>query len=82
MADMGMASTAEIDALEAATGTAADCQFLELMIRHHEGALPMAEAVIELGSVARVQQVAQTMSTNQSAEIDAMAAAQARLGCS
>lgn len=82
MADMGMASPEELTALEAATGTAADCQFLELMIRHHEGALPMTEAVIELGSVPRVQQVAGVMNTNQSAEIDAMTSMQARLGCS
>ena len=44
---MGMASADEIAALEAATGQEADCLFLELMIRHHEGAIPMAAAVIE-----------------------------------
>ena len=55
---MGMASADEIAALEAATGQEADCLFLELMIRHHEGAIPMAEAVIELGSEPRVLEVA------------------------
>ncbi|WP_159499211.1 DUF305 domain-containing protein [Microbacterium sp. 18062] len=81
MTEMGMASAAELAELESATGTAADCLFLELMIRHHEGALSMTDAVIDLGSIPRVLQVAQTMKTHQGAEIDAMTSAQARLGC-
>lgn len=78
---MGMATDAELAALTAATGTEADCLFLDLMIRHHEGAIPMAEAVIDLGSVPRVRQVAESMRAGQSAEIDAMTAMQARLQC-
>lgn len=78
---MGMASDEELSALRAATGTAADCLFLELMIRHHEGALEMTDAVLERGSVARVLQVAESMRSGQSAEIDAMQAAAERLGC-
>ena len=81
-ASMGMATDAELAELRSATGTALDCQFLTLMIRHHEGAIPMADAVLERGSIARVLQVAETMKTNQTAEIDAMRASQARLGCS
>lgn len=81
MAQMGMASAAELAGLESATGTAADCLFLGLMIRHHEGALSMTDAAIDLGSIPRVLQVAQTMRTNQGAEIDAMTSVQARLGC-
>ena len=42
------------------------------MIRHHEGAIPMAEAVIELGSDPRVLDVAQSIKAGQTAEIDAM----------
>lgn len=80
-AAMGMATDAELDALAAATGSEADCLFLELMIRHHEGAIPMAQAVIDLGSVERVRQVAEAMRAGQTAEIDAMTAMQARLGC-
>ncbi|GAA5202395.1 DUF305 domain-containing protein [Microbacterium jejuense] len=79
---MGMASADEIAALQAATGTAADCQFLTLMIRHHEGAIPMADALLELGSDPRALEVAQAMKTGQTAEIDAMHAVQDRLGCS
>ncbi|QKJ18666.1 DUF305 domain-containing protein [Microbacterium hominis] len=78
---MGMASDAELRDLVAATGTEADCLFLDLMIRHHEGAVPMAEAVIELGSDARVLEVAGAIVTGQTAEIDAMRSIQERLGC-
>ncbi len=78
---MGMASPDEIAALEAATGREADCLFLELMIRHHEGAIPMAEALLELGSDPRALQVAQAIKDGQTAEIDAMESMQARLGC-
>lgn len=78
---MGMASDAELAALDAARGTEADCMFLSLMIRHHEGALEMTDAVADLGSIPRVLQVAETMHTNQSAEIDAMQSVQDRLGC-
>ncbi|MGN8551428.1 UNVERIFIED_CONTAM: DUF305 domain-containing protein [Microbacterium sp. SLM126] len=78
---MGMATDAELAALEAATGQDADCLFLELMIRHHEGAIPMAEALLELGSDPRALQVAQAIKDGQTAEIDAMESMQARLGC-
>jgi uncharacterized protein (DUF305 family) len=81
LAQMGMATDEELDALDEASGTAADCMFLGLMIRHHQGAIEMTDAVLDLGSVPRVLQVAQTMQTNQTAEIDAMTAAQMRLGC-
>jgi uncharacterized protein (DUF305 family) len=78
---MGMATDSELAALREAEGAEADCLFLELMIRHHEGAIPMADAVIELGSVPRVLAVAQSMKDGQTAEIDAMTSAQQRLGC-
>ena len=80
-AAMGMASADELTALQDATGQEADCLFLELMIRHHEGAIPMTEALLELGSDPRALQVAQAMKDGQTAEIDAMQSMQARLGC-
>lgn len=80
-AEMGMATPAELDALRAATGTQADCDFLGLMIRHHQGAIPMSEAVIELGSEPRVLAVAQSIIETQEAEIDRMTSMQERLGC-
>jgi uncharacterized protein (DUF305 family) len=80
-AAMGMASAEEIAALEAATGQEADCLFLELMIRHHEGAIPMATALLELGSDERALEVAQAIENGQTSEIDAMRSIQTRLGC-
>ncbi|WP_345800055.1 DUF305 domain-containing protein [Microbacterium sp. AZCO] len=80
-AAMGMATADEIAQLNAATGAQADCLFLTLMIRHHQGAIPMADAVLELGSVPRVLAVAQSMKQGQTAEIDAMTAMEQRLGC-
>ncbi|MFG6403787.1 DUF305 domain-containing protein [Microbacterium sp. P04] len=79
--EMGMATDAQLADLRSATGTAADCLFLDLMIRHHEGAIPMAQAVIELGDDARVLTVAESMITAQTSEIDAMKSIQNRLGC-
>lgn len=80
-AAMGMASAEEIAALKAATGTEADCRFLTLMIRHHEGAIPMAEALLELGTDPRALEMAQAIENGQTAEIDAMTSIQTRLGC-
>lgn len=82
LAEMGMASDAELDELSALQGQPADCLFLGLMIRHHQGAIPMAQAVIELGDDPRVKEVAGTIVSGQSAEIDAMTDIQSRLGCS
>lgn len=81
MASMGMASTDELAQLDAATGTEADCLYLGLMIRHHEGALPMAEALLELGSEPRALQVADGIIATQSAEIDLMQSLRAGLAC-
>ena len=80
-AEMGMATTDEIDGMRAATGTDADCRFLSLMIRHHEGAIPMAQALVELGSEPRAIQVAQGVIATQSAEIDLMTSLQNNLAC-
>ena len=81
MTQMGMASTAEIDAMRAQTGTAADCTFLRLMIRHHEGAAPMADALLELGHEPRALQVAASIRQTQSAEIGLMTSLRAGLAC-
>ncbi|WP_019178795.1 DUF305 domain-containing protein [Microbacterium yannicii] len=80
-AAMGMASADELADLATATGQEADCLFLELMIRHHEGAIPMAEALQELGTDARALEVAGSIEAGQTAEIDAMRSIQSRLGC-
>lgn len=78
---MGMASAAELTALSHASGKDADCRFLALMIRHHEGAIPMAEALLELGTEPRALTVAESMKNAQQFEIDAMTSMQQRLSC-
>lgn len=81
LTQMGMATDGEIAQLKSETGQAADCLFLSLMIRHHQGAIPMAEAAVELATDARVRAVAASMKATQSTEIDAMTSMQTRLGC-
>ena len=81
-AAMGMASPAELAEMDALTGTAADCMFLSLMIRHHEGAIPMAQALVNVGTDPRAVQVAQGITQTQSAEISIMRSLQERLACS
>src|SRR3546814_12914937 len=78
---MGMATPDQLAELRSATGTEADCLFLELMTRHHRGANPMAEAVVELGSDARVDTVAEGMIAAQTGEIGAMEVNASRMGC-
>ena len=78
---MGMATPAQLDALRAARGAEADCRFLALMIRHHEGAIPMVAAVTELGREPGVLQTARSMAETQGAEIEAMRSIRERLGC-
>lgn len=80
-AQMGMATDAELDEMRAASGTEADCLFLALMIRHHEGALPMARVLRELGSEPRALQVAQGVIATQSAEIELMTSLRRSLSC-
>ncbi|QLD11163.1 DUF305 domain-containing protein [Microbacterium oleivorans] len=79
--EMGMATPAQLAELDSATGSAADCLFLGLMIRHHQGAIPMAQALVELGSDPRALQVAGGIVQTQSAEIDLMRSLQQQLGC-
>ena len=81
-AQMGMATDEQLKQLAAASGTAADGQFLELMIRHHEGAIDMVDAIEELGSNANVLDLAGKMAATQTSEISAMQSLQSRFGCS
>jgi uncharacterized protein (DUF305 family) len=68
----GMANSAEIAALRQATGTALDVQFLQLMLRHHEGGLPMMEYGAEHGETSVVRGLANTMVKTQSSESELM----------
>jgi uncharacterized protein (DUF305 family) len=68
----GMATAAQIDELESATGDAAVRLFLTLMIAHHEGGLDMADAVLVRTDVPQVLSLATGIRTAQQAEIIAM----------
>lgn len=64
----GMASTEEMDALRKARGPALDTLFLQLMLRHHEGGVPMLDYAAEHASTEQVRLLATTMSATQQGE--------------
>jgi uncharacterized protein (DUF305 family) len=68
----GLATDAEVAALDAATGDDAVRLFLTLMIAHHEGGVAMADAVLARTDVPQVVTLAQGIRRAQQAEIDAM----------
>jgi uncharacterized protein (DUF305 family) len=68
----GMATPEEINRLEDAPPAEADRQFLYLMIRHHRGAIPMAEAVLERTDRPEVRQLAKAIAASQRQEIRLM----------
>jgi uncharacterized protein (DUF305 family) len=65
----GMATQAEVDKLQTMTGKAMDVYFLQLMLHHHQGGLPMAQYGAAHATKAYVRNLAQKMATGQSAEI-------------
>jgi uncharacterized protein (DUF305 family) len=70
----GVMSATEMDALGATTGTAFDTMWMEMMIRHHEGAITMAESVKAIGSSADVLTLADRIIAAQQGEIAEMVA--------
>lgn len=70
----GMLSLDELSALGELRGSAFDTAWLEAMIRHHEGAVSMAQDVIEKGINQELIDLAGKIITAQQAEIDAMKA--------
>lgn len=68
----GMASETQMARLASATGDEFDAIFLELMIRHHEGALVMVAELFDSGSGAQradVYRIASEVDADQRAEI-------------
>jgi uncharacterized protein (DUF305 family) len=65
----GMATQAQVDKLETLTGKALDIYFLQLMLHHHQGGLPMAQWGAAHASTSYVRNAAQKMVQGQSAEI-------------
>jgi uncharacterized protein (DUF305 family) len=70
----GMLSLDELDALGALRGTAFDTAWLEAMIRHHEGAISMAEDLLEDGVNPELIELGNEIIKAQQIEIDAMKA--------
>ncbi len=68
----GMMTAEEMTKLGQATGAAFDKMWMEMMIKHHEGAVTMAKTHIEKGSNADSKKLAQGVITAQQAEITEM----------
>lgn len=65
----GLATDEEVAALTAATGRPAEVLFLQLMIRHHEGGLHMAEVAAADATEPYVRALARSMVESQTADI-------------
>ena len=70
--DATMMTDDEMADLEDAEGAELDTMFLEMMIRHHEGAIAMAETEVEDGEFPDAVELAEKIIKDQQAEIDEM----------
>jgi uncharacterized protein (DUF305 family) len=68
----GMMSAEEMTALENASGEAFDTSFMEMMIKHHEGAVEMAKTEQSDGAHAPARKMAADIIASQSTEIEQM----------
>ncbi len=68
----GMMTAEEMTELENASGKAFDTAFMEMMIKHHEGAVEMAKTEQADGAYAPAKKMAGQIITSQSAEIEQM----------
>ena len=69
----GMASPADLERLRAADGAQFDVLFLQLMLRHHQGGVPMATYAAEHAETAQVRNLAEKIIISQGAESKYMA---------
>ncbi|GLW07191.1 DUF305 domain-containing protein [Microtetraspora sp. NBRC 13810] len=76
----GMATEDELRRLEEAEGEDAEVLFLQLMIRHHEGGVRMAQALLGLSDRTEVVTLARHIVNGQTAEIKVMADMLAKRG--
>lgn len=70
----GIMTPQQMTALEAASGTAFDKMWLQMMIEHHQGAIDMSQDELKNGTNPDVKKMAQTIITAQQGEIDKMKA--------
>jgi uncharacterized protein (DUF305 family) len=68
----GMMSAEEMAGMQAASGAAFDRMFLEMMIRHHQGAVEMARTEQQQGLNPEAKALAATVEKDQTAEIAEM----------
>ncbi|GAA1513957.1 DUF305 domain-containing protein [Sphaerisporangium rubeum] len=68
----GMASDEEMERLKATKGKDGEILFLQLMIRHHEGGVDMAKALLKLSNRPEVRTMAQHIVDTQDSEIQLM----------
>ncbi|OLF08072.1 hypothetical protein BLA60_24710 [Actinophytocola xinjiangensis] len=66
----GMATSQELDQLRAATGRELDVLFLQLMLRHHQGGLQMAEYGAQHASAGYVRNLAKKIVSSQVSEVN------------
>lgn len=70
----GMMSTQEMDSLRKSTGAEFDKMWMEMMVRHHEGAIAMAQTAKASGSSPEVLAMSDQVISAQQAEITEMRA--------
>ncbi|MCX5417644.1 DUF305 domain-containing protein [Streptomyces sp. NBC_00059] len=68
----GMMTAEDMDKLKDSSGKAFDTAFMEMMIKHHEGAVSMAETEKADGSYEPAKKMAEAIITSQTAEITQM----------
>jgi len=68
----GMASAEQLSALRSAKGAAFDTMFLQLMIRHHQGALTMIDSWGDTPGEIRMNEMASEVGVTQQGEINRM----------
>ena len=70
----GMMGQDEMDQLMGLKGTQFDLAFVDMMSRHHQGAIQMASTELTDGSLPEVKQLAQQIITSQQREVSQLAA--------
>jgi uncharacterized protein (DUF305 family) len=76
----GMATEEELTELRSLQGTAFDVDFLQLMLRHHQGGLEMAQYGAEHAEVPAVRALARSIAASQTGESDLMTSMLAERG--
>ena len=68
----GHLTNTELESLKSVSGSSYDKVWLELMIKHHEGAVAIAESAIQFGQVQAVRKLAENIKVIQHQQIIAM----------